>query len=71
MTWSQWRAACQLLAEESPVGAPMRAQQLAERATEDEQVAATKAAIRKTMPVQAIAKQTVIDPRPITTEVLG
>lgn len=50
MTWAQWKAATQLLAEESPVGAPMRAQQLAERAAEDAQVEATKAAIRKTMP---------------------
>jgi hypothetical protein len=42
MTWAQYAAARQLLAEEK-LGAPMRAQQRAE----DEQVEATKAAIRK------------------------
>lgn len=49
MTWSQWRAACQLVAEER-IGAPLRAQHRAEQEAEDAQIEATKAAIRRTMP---------------------
>lgn len=47
MTWVQWKQACQLLAEESPIGAPERARKMAEIAAEDAQVEATKAAIRR------------------------
>jgi hypothetical protein len=50
MTFAQWSAAVQLLAEESPVGAPERARVLAEREAEESQIEATKAAIRRTMP---------------------
>ena len=87
MTWSQWKAATQLLAEESPVGAPLRAEQRAAQAAEDAEVAATKAAIRKTMPqppprsfpelqadAQTIgerARLRTVQPRTVTDEVLG
>ena len=50
MTWAQWKAACQLVAEER-IGAPMRAKHRAEQEAEDAQVEATKAAIRQTQGV--------------------
>lgn len=44
MTWAQWKAACQLLAEER-IGTPRRAKEYAE----DAEAEATKAAIRRDM----------------------
>lgn len=73
MTWAEFSAARQLLAEER-LGAPLRAQQRNEIEREDAQVEATKAAIRRypSIPLEPQAVvPAVIPPRPITDEIVG
>lgn len=70
MTWEDFAAARQVLAEER-IGSAIRTAQRAE----DAKVEATKAAIRKHMPPPAAQGNgytpPVIPPRPITDEILG
>lgn len=67
MTWQQWKAACQVVAEEK-IGAPIRAQQRAEEA----EVEATKDRIRAHMPkVNGVAQPRFVAPRTITDEIVG